>query len=1463
MRLAVSDPRLVKPLWRTVRVFISSTFRDMHAERDYLVRVVFPALRERLLPFRVELIDIDLRWGITQEQAENEQVINLCLEQIDDCHFFLGLLAQRYGWVPNRIPATTLARYPWLAKRPGISVTDMEVRHGVLNPRPQPKPVFFCYRDPSALDSIPAQQRDDVFVEADAGLCQRLAILKERVVAQGCGNATYPCRWDAGAFDRPTGSTGRLAGLEEFGRQVEEWLWQAARAELNLPETPENLGDVDPLDAEADLHERFGELRRRYYVGRQALLAQLFDYAKSDNRSPCLLSGPSGSGKSAVLAEFVRTIRRDLPEVWALPHFVGASPASSSLRELLGRLCAELKRAFGFGAAIPEDARARAALFLEFLRGIPETRPVVLVIDALNQLDPADGAHLLYWLPEQLPGHVKLLGSCLDDQETPADLRRALRERSWHRVAVGALSDAEQRSLLGTVPQVSAKTLDARQVERLLANPAAANPLFLLVALEELRVFGSYDRLNQRIADLPTEGDTITALFEQVFQRLEEEFDRDLVRTVLTMLVTARRGLAERELHDLVTPLLKSADLFALLRQLRPYLLNRGGLLNFYHANVARAVRQRYFQGQEDERSSHRLLADHFAAQPLGARKVDELPWQLVQAREWTRLAALFADLDFLQAAWQANEFEVRAHWSLIERESPLRMTDVYRPVVENPSAQEPVFYLALLFFAAGHHDESARLWDYLIAERRRTQDDGLSACVGNQALILQTRGDLDGALALLHEQERLCRRLNDPVGLYRALGNQALVLQVRGDLDGAMNLLREVGRLCQEIGDSGGLHRTLGNQAVLLHRQGDLDGAMALHKEEERLCRLLNDPAGLQASLGNQAAILQGRGRLEEAMALLREQEGLCRQLGDPAGLANSLGSQALILRARGDLEGALALLREQERLCRQLDDPAGLHYCLGNQAMILQTRGDLDGAMTLLCEEERLCRQLQDPGGLSTCLGNQAVILQGRGDLDRATTLLRETEYLCRQLGDARGLAHCLGSQAAIVEARGDRDSAMTLLREAERLYRQLQDPAGLHRALGSQAVLLYKRGDRDGAMALHKEEERLCRELDDPAGLHVCLGNQAVILQARGDLDGALALLQEKERLCRQLDDPAGILACLGSQAMILRARGDLDGALALHREEERLCRQLENPAGLHRCLGYQANILQTRGEFDKPLALHREAERLCRQLDDPAGLQLCLENQAILFQSHGELDRALTLHREAERLCRQLDDPAALQLCLSNQAVIHQMRGDLGRALTLLDEQERLCRKIDEPAGLATCLGNRAMILIARGDLDGAMELLLEKEQLCRKLNDPGRLARTLSGQGIIRFKRGDLDGALALYKEEERLFRQIGDPAGLQTSLGNQAGILKLRGDLDGCLALLREQERLCRQLNHPNGLVTSLTNQAMVLAFNRDDPVRALPLVEEALRLATAHGLQALAQQITPTLRSIRQAVNG
>jgi hypothetical protein len=55
----------------SVRVFLSSTFLDMQRERDVLVRQTFPALRAKFRARGVELLEVDLRWGITREQAES------------------------------------------------------------------------------------------------------------------------------------------------------------------------------------------------------------------------------------------------------------------------------------------------------------------------------------------------------------------------------------------------------------------------------------------------------------------------------------------------------------------------------------------------------------------------------------------------------------------------------------------------------------------------------------------------------------------------------------------------------------------------------------------------------------------------------------------------------------------------------------------------------------------------------------------------------------------------------------------------------------------------------------------------------------------------------------------------------------------------------------------------------------------------------------------------------------------------------------------------------------------------------------------------------------------------------------------------------------------------------------------------------------------------------------------------
>jgi nephrocystin-3 len=86
---------------RVAGVFISSTFLDMQAEGDVLVKQVFPELKKRCRERFVEFVEVDLRWGVTEEQAKRGEVLPICLAQINRCRpYFIGLLGERYGWHP-------------------------------------------------------------------------------------------------------------------------------------------------------------------------------------------------------------------------------------------------------------------------------------------------------------------------------------------------------------------------------------------------------------------------------------------------------------------------------------------------------------------------------------------------------------------------------------------------------------------------------------------------------------------------------------------------------------------------------------------------------------------------------------------------------------------------------------------------------------------------------------------------------------------------------------------------------------------------------------------------------------------------------------------------------------------------------------------------------------------------------------------------------------------------------------------------------------------------------------------------------------------------------------------------------------------------------------------------------------------------------------------------------------------
>ncbi len=1425
----VNQPTAPVAQQRMIRVFVSSTFKDMHAEREELVKRVFPQLRKICEERGVTWGEVDLRWGITEEQAAEGEVLPICLEEIHRCRpYFIALLGQRYGWVPDEIPQELIEMQPWLTEHLESSVTELEILHGVLNNPDMANHAYFYLRDPAYVTTLPPGEQTAYDEgptpyeieklgpeEAERRAEERrnkLEALKERIK-----NSDFPVHED---YQDPV-RLGELV-LRDLTALVDRLYPRGS--------------EPDPLDREAAEHEAFAASRAGVYIGRQEYFDRLDNYAQGGD-PPIVVLGESGSGKSALLANWALRYRAAHPHDFLLMHFVGGTPESADWAAMLRRIMGELQRRFDIEGRIPDQPDALRTAFAEWLNMAAARGRVVLVLDALNQLEDREGARDLVWLPAQMPANARVILSTL-----PGRPLKELKQRVCPTLQIEPLEANERRMLVKKYLAQFSKTLSAERIERIASAPQTANPLYLRALLEELRVFGIHEELDQRI-DHYLSATTVDDLYEKILERYQHDYERDrpgLVRDTMSLLWAARWGLTQAELLELLgndTEPLPGAYWSPLYLAAQQSLVNRSGLIAFFHDYLRQAVQHRYLATEEGQRAAHLLLADYFEDRPLSPRKIEELPWQLSQARSWRRLCDLLANPYFLEAAWLANEVQVMAYWVEIEANSSLRLVDAYRPVLDSPASNTDYavcnYAVAMLLLRTGYTAEARSLGEYLVEHLDRDSHE-LPLIQWSLAQALLVQGDLDGAMALIKNTEQLLREEWGDLGkdLQITLSNQAAILLVRGDLDGAMALFKEEEQLSRQSGDDGRLGGSLGGQARILRERGDLDGAIALYKEQERLYRGLGSKVGLASSLGDQGMILRIRGDLDGAMVPLKEYEGICRELGDRQGLARTLGNQGVILLDGGDLAGAMALLKEQERICRDLGDKEGLSHSLNNQALILRERGDLDGAMELHDQQERLCRELGDRRGLARTLGNQALILSDRGDLDGAMALHKEEERICRELDDKAKLANCLRSQAVILHTRGDVEPAMVLYKEEEQLRRALGDKREVHSSLGNQALILESRGDLEGAIALYKEREQICRELGDKEGLAACLGRLGVALYNVGHLDRAMAAYDEGGQICRELGDRQGVARSLGNQALIFKTRGDLDGAMALYEEQEQLLRELDDRRGLARSLRSRALTLDDLGDGEKALLLFKQEEQLRRELGDGEGLASSLGSQGVVLKQQGDLDGALALYGEQERISREQGYKGELARSLSNQGQILKQRGDLDAAAGLWGEEERLRRELGHEQKLALCLHRRALALHELGVGEKALLLFKEEEQLRRELGDRKGLADSLGSQGVVLGQKGDLDRALALLCEQEQICRELGGKRRLAGSLANQAAILKQRGDLDRVMVLLQEESEIRRGLGDKQKLVPSLDNQAAILR-DRKDHAGALALYDE------------------------------
>lgn len=661
--------------WQARPVFITSTFRDMQEERDWLRDRVFPELAERLRERFHHLEPVDLRWGVSaddgkaEEQAREVMILKVCLEEIRRSRpFLIGLIGDRYGCRPAAERMQAAAREAGLRLNvAGCSVTELEILHGVLADPGHRQRSWFYFRKPLPYDRMPADvaaqysdehDPDPGAVEAAA----RLERLKKRIgSAMGQRVRTYEVEWDE--------AHQKVTGLDAWGRQVTKDLWSDLEAE-----TAEYLEDLPRTWQEEDRRalQGFIEDRNRTFVGRGAVVEELVEMVSSPgDESPygMCVTGAPGAGKSSLFGRLYRRLQ-DAEGVVVLAHAAGISAGSTRLDRMLRRWVEELAAISDEEDPLPDDASIEEVeeVFGGLLGRASTGQRVVVLVDALDQFERTPRARQMTWLPKSWPPNVRWIATATPGSESEAILRRSdltvrplprLDEAEVRRIVVNICGKYHRRPS----PQMVEALLERRGAE---GEMAAANPLWLELAVEELNLLsaGDFEQAERRFPDLPGAERSLALLlatveelpagvgrmYDRMLTRARELFGRSWTDAFVRLLAASRAGWRRLDLRVLM-PVLSGEpwdDLrFASLRRtFRAHVVQRGTgeQWDFAHLQMRQAAKTGYAREGLDVSAVHTAIAEHLRELPReDPVRTSETMFHLIGAGDRPRAAWYYA----------------------------------------------------------------------------------------------------------------------------------------------------------------------------------------------------------------------------------------------------------------------------------------------------------------------------------------------------------------------------------------------------------------------------------------------------------------------------------------------------------------------------------------------------------------------------------------------------------------------------------------------------------------------------------------------------------------------------------------------------------------------------------------------------------------------------------------------------
>lgn len=484
---------------RRIRVFLSSCFQDMQSERNYLVEHTFQTFRHIAEQRHVEFSVVDLRWGVTEEEAQQGKVIEICLNEINNTRpFFIGLIGSRYGWCPTHEDIIKNQRllnlYPCVQQyiEQGLSMTEIEMQYGVLNAADKVYANFYIKNayetgntseEKLKLDNL----RRTITQKAKEGLCEM--------------------------------------DYYDDSMQLGEKILKSLIALLDELYPVESTDEISMLVERQ--HFLLNQMQAVYEnesaqeIMSQAIFQMIFKM-HAERHCIAVTTKDNTVGKTAFAAN------------WGV-----SKDAQNIIRTILNE----------------KDNTAEIALqhfHAEMqLRGLRPSDQITWTIDGLDYLN-SQAERTLTWLLNEELHDVQLVLTAND----PVILRNIESlcnkdERAGFTIYVGAILEEDAKKLTSSYLKQFAKGLTEKQVDRIAQNELfLQNVLFLKIFLHELIQFGVYEKLDQFMSPY-LEAATESQLIDIILRRLENEYGGNVISTYFGFLSLAEKGIPEMDLQRL------------------------------------------------------------------------------------------------------------------------------------------------------------------------------------------------------------------------------------------------------------------------------------------------------------------------------------------------------------------------------------------------------------------------------------------------------------------------------------------------------------------------------------------------------------------------------------------------------------------------------------------------------------------------------------------------------------------------------------------------------------------------------------------------------------------------------------------------------------------------------------------------------------------------------------------------